>query len=113
MDCQWLACLDTHSSDAKGGLCLVQPALLPLKKVPGKPDKNFKRPQSRANGAAQGPPERPKPLSGDPGIERCLTSAHHLQCLSRYWHQPGPSSKRTVRMPENQTPHGSTDMIGS
>lgn len=48
----------------------AQSGLLPLKKVPGKPDKNFKRPQARPNGAAQGLPERAKPTSGEPGIER-------------------------------------------
>ena len=48
----------------------MQPPLLPLKKAPGKHDKNFKRPQPRANGAVQGAPERPKPPPGEPGIER-------------------------------------------
>ena len=54
---------------------IVQSVLLPLKKVPGKPDKNFKRPQARANGAAQGQPNRPKPSSGEPGIERFISMA--------------------------------------
>ena len=50
----------------------MQPALLPLKKAGGKPEKNFKRPQARANGAATGQNERPQPAQADPGIERYL-----------------------------------------
>lgn len=64
----------------------MQTVLLPLKKVPGKLDKNFKRPQARANGAAQGQPDRPKPSSGEPGIERCAASAQNHCCLSEHCH---------------------------
>ena len=53
---------------------LVQPALLPLKKGPGKPDKNFKRGHKRGQmGQPRARLSGPKPVSGDPGIERCIT----------------------------------------
>ncbi len=53
----------------------MQPVLLPLKKPGGKPEKNFKRPQARANGAPNGRKERAQPAQADPGVERCFHTA--------------------------------------
>ena len=51
----------------------MQTVLLPLKKPGGKSEKNFKRPQARANGAPNGQNEQAKPAQADPGIERSFT----------------------------------------
>ena len=59
-------------------LLYMQPVLLPLKKPGGKPEKNFKRPQARANGAPEGRNERAQPGQADPGIERCFHTADRL-----------------------------------
>ena len=56
-------------------LYMQPPVLLPLKKPGGKPEKNFKRPQARANGAPNGRKEQAQPAQADLGIERCFHTA--------------------------------------